>query len=132
MSAFIRNDDIEHERFGWGTIGWRCRPANTGASQFVVMDVTLARGEAHNFHLHPGQEELIIVKQGTVTQYLERDSAELGPGDSVFIDPNVVHASFNEGAETVYLQVIIGPALSNGGYGLVDVSRDEPWQSLRR
>jgi quercetin dioxygenase-like cupin family protein len=131
MSAFVRKEDIEQERFDWGTIGWRCRPANTGARELVVMDVTLEPGEAHDFHLHPGQEEMIIVRQGEVTQYLERDSAVLGLGDSVFIDRNVVHASFNDGSEAVRLQVVIAPARGHGGYELVDVSRDEPWRSLR-
>jgi quercetin dioxygenase-like cupin family protein len=131
MSAFVRKEDVEQERFDWGTIGWRCRPANTGARELVVMDVTLEPGEAHDFHLHPDQEEMIIVRQGEVTQYLERDSAVLGLGDSVFIDPDVVHASFNDGSEVVHLQVVIAPARGLGGYELVDVSRDEPWRSLR-
>jgi hypothetical protein len=43
-----------------------------------------------------------------------------------------VHASFNEGDEAADLQVIIAPSLGEGrGYGLVDVSGEEPWASLR-
>ena len=96
------------------------------------MDVTLEPGEGHDFHRHPGQEEMIIVKQGRVEQYLERDSTVLEPGDSVYIDADVVHASFNVGDETAHLQVVIGPSLGEGsGYGLVDVSGEEPWASLR-
>jgi quercetin dioxygenase-like cupin family protein len=132
MSMFLKQNEIEHERFDWGTIGWRCRPANTGAKRLVVMDVTLEPGEAHDFHLHPGQEELITVRQGNVTQYLEREAAELEPGDSVFIAADVVHASFNDGSEAVHLQVVVAPALGDAGYALVDVSGDEPWRSLRR
>jgi len=95
------------------------------------MDVTLEPGEGHAFHRHPGQEEMIIVKQGRITQYLEQDSTTLGPGDSVYIDDDVVHASYNDGDETAHLQVVIGPSLGDGGYGLVDVSGDEPWASVR-
>ena len=123
--------DVEHEQFDWGTIGWRCRPANTSAGQLVVMDVTLEPGGGHDFHRHDGQEEMIIVKQGTVTQFLERESATLNPGDSIYIDEGVVHASFNDGDETAHLQVVIGPSLGEGGYGLVDVSGEEPWASIR-
>ena len=131
MSKFVKKSDIEDEQFDWGVIGWRCVPA-TGAKQIVVMDVTLEPGEGHNFHRHPGQEEMIIVKRGRITQYLERESTELGPEDSVFIEADVVHASFNEGDETADLQVIIAPSLREGsGYGLVDVSGEEPWASLR-
>jgi hypothetical protein len=43
-----------------------------------------------------------------------------------------VHASFNESDEPALLQVIIAPSLREGsGYGLVDVSAEEPWASLR-
>ena len=131
MSRFVKREDVEQERFDWGTIGWRCRPANTGARRLVVMDVTLEPGEGHQFHRHDGQEEMIIVTRGSITQFLERDSTTLGPGDSIYIDEGVVHASYNAGDETAHLQVVIGPALGEDGYGLVDVSADEPWVSLR-
>jgi quercetin dioxygenase-like cupin family protein len=75
---------------------------------------------------------VIIVKEGRITQYIERESTTLGPGDSVFLDEGVVHASFNEGGETALLQVVIGPSLGGEtGYGLEDVSAEEPWASLR-
>jgi quercetin dioxygenase-like cupin family protein len=75
---------------------------------------------------------MIIVKRGEITQFLERESTTLGPGDSVFIDADMVHASYNDGGETAHLQVVIGPSLGEGsGYGLVDVSSEEPWASVR-
>jgi quercetin dioxygenase-like cupin family protein len=131
MSRFVKQSDVEQEQFDWGAIGWRLRPANTGSKHLVVMDVTLGPGEGHAFHRHVGQEEMIIVKQGAVTQYLELDSTTLNPGDSVYIDEGVIHASYNDGGETAHLQVVIGPSLGEGGYGLEDVSGDEPWASVR-
>jgi quercetin dioxygenase-like cupin family protein len=95
-----------------------------------VMDVSLAPGEGHDFHRHPGQEEMIIVKQGSVVQYLEQESRTLEAGDSVYIDADCVHASFNRGGETAHLQVVIGPSIGDAGYELVDVSAEEPWASL--
>jgi quercetin dioxygenase-like cupin family protein len=74
---------------------------------------------------------MIIVKQGSVTQFLERESTTLRPGDSVYIDDGIVHASYNDGDETAHLQVVIGPSLGDEGYGLVDVSSQEPWASIR-
>ncbi len=131
MSTFVKNANIEHEQFDWGDVGWRCSPS-TGAKQIVVMDVTLEPGGGHDFHRHPGQEEMIIVKQGQITQYLERESTTLGVDDSVFIEADVVHASFNESDRPALLQVVIAPSLGEGsGYGLVDVSGEEPWASLR-
>jgi len=133
VSRFVKNADVRQEQFDWGVVGWRCAPDNTGSKHLVVMDVSLAPGEGHDFHRHPGQEEMIILKSGRIEQYLERDSTILEPGDSVYIDADVVHASFNVGDETAHLQVMIGPSLGEGaGYGLVDVSGEEPWASLRR
>ena len=74
---------------------------------------------------------MIVVKSGMVDQWLELENKTLEAGDSVYIDPGVVHASFNDGSETAYLQVVIGPALGEGGYYVEDVAAEEPWSSLR-
>jgi quercetin dioxygenase-like cupin family protein len=132
MSGFVKQSGIRQEEFDWGTVGWRCSPDSTAATQLVVMDVSLEPGKGHDFHKHPGQEEMIIVKAGQVEQWLERERETLAAGDSVFIDADVVHASFNTGGETAHLQVVIAPSLGEGsGYGLVDVSGEEPWVSVR-
>jgi quercetin dioxygenase-like cupin family protein len=132
VSAFVRQSEIRNEDFGWGVIGWRCTPGSTGAKQLVVLDVSLEPGQAHDFHRHPGQEEMIVVKSGEIEQWVEQEAARLGPGDSVFIDADLVHATFNDGGETAYLQVVLGPAVDTEiGYGLVDVSGEAPWSSLR-
>jgi quercetin dioxygenase-like cupin family protein len=131
MSSFVLQSGIRQEDFDWGRIGWRLTP-DDGAKHLVVMDVTLEPGEGHAFHRHPGQEEMIIVKQGTITQYLEQDSQVLEVLDSVFIEAGVIHASYNDGDETAHLQVVIAPSLGEGsGYGLEDVSDQEPWASIR-
>jgi quercetin dioxygenase-like cupin family protein len=130
MSAFVKQADVRIEQFDWGEIGWRLTPER-GAKHVVVMDVTIKPGKEHDFHRHPGQEEMIIVKGGRVIQFIEEESTTLETGDSVFVGEGVVHASFNRGDETAHLQVIIGPSLGEGsGYGLVDVSGEEPWASL--
>jgi quercetin dioxygenase-like cupin family protein len=131
MSQFIRSGDVRVEQFEWGTIGWRLVPA-AGAEHLVVMDVTLIPGGGHDFHRHPGQEEIIIVKRGTITQYIEQDAAELEAGDSVFLDAGVVHASFNDADEPAELQVVIGPSIGGEtGYGIEEVAVQEPWSRLR-
>src|SRR2546426_10701129 len=126
MSSFVKQGDVNQENFDWGVIGWRLTPEN-GSKHLVIMDVTLEPGEGHDFHKHPGQEEMIIVKQGQITQFIEQESTTLKPGDSVFLDEGVVHASFNEAGETAHLQVVIGPSLGEGsGYRLEDFSGEEP------
>ena len=132
MTTFIKLEDVRREQFDWGVIGWRLIPSH-GAQHLVVMDVELAPGGGHDFHRHPGQEEMIIVKQGTITQFIAEESTTMGPGDSAFVPEGVVHASFNDGDETAYLQVVISPSLGGEtGYGLEEVHEQEPWASLRQ
>ena len=131
MSRFVLRSDVDTTTYDWGDAGMRLFPPNSGCESFVVMDVTLVGGACHAFHKHPDQDEMIIVKSGRVVQWLENESRELGPGDSVYIDKDVVHGSYNDFGETAELQVVLAPASGPGGYELVDVSVEEPWASLR-
>src|ERR1051325_1050146 len=107
MSRFVMSDEIAVATFDWGSAGMRADVPGTGCETFVVMDVTLGPGKMHDFHKHPDQDEMIIVKSGRVVQWLEQDTRELGPGDSVYIDKNVVPGSFNEFGETAARQAIL-------------------------
>ena len=131
MSRFVMKEDVAVADFDWGSAGMRADVPSTGCTSFVVMDVTLTPGNCHDFHKHPDQDEMIIVKSGRVVQWLEEDSRELGAGDSVYIDKDVVHGSFNDFDIAAELQVILAPGIGEGGYELVDVAADEPWASLR-
>jgi quercetin dioxygenase-like cupin family protein len=132
MSMFVKAGDVREDTFDWGVIGWRCGPGSTGAKRFVVMDVSIWPGQRHDFHQHPDQDEMIIVRSGRLQQYLEEDSEILGPGDSVFIEAGVVHASITVGDEPAVVQVVIGPSIgTDTGYVLVDMATEEPYASLR-
>ena len=131
MSRFVMGSEVPTESFDWGTAGMRCAPPGTGCDTFVVMDVRLDPGFHHAFHKHPDQDEMIVIKSGRVNQFLEGESVELGPGDSIYIDRDVVHGSYNDSVEPAELQVVLAPAVGDGGYVAVDVSGEEPWSSLR-
>ena len=131
MSKFVMGSEVSTEDFDWGSAGMRCAPPGTGCDTFVVMDVRLDPGFFHAFHKHPDQDEMIIVLRGKIVQYLNEDRVELGAGDSVYIDKDVVHGSYNDFSETANLQVILAPPMGDGGYELVDVSAEEPWSSVR-
>ncbi len=131
MSMFVKQAEMTTDTVDWGTIGWRCRPANTGSKTFVVMDVELEPGFGHDFHKHPQQDELITVLAGTIEQWIEQDKTILQAGDSVYLDKDVVHASFNVGDVTARLMVVLAPSIGEEGYELVDVASEEPWASAR-
>ncbi len=130
MSKFVMGSEVPVEGFDWGTAGMRCSPPTTGCGSVVVMDVRLDPGGCHAFHLHPDQDEMIVIKSGRLNQYIESELQELGPGDSVYIDRGVVHGSYNDGDEPSELQIILAPAIGEG-YVAVPVDDQEPWASLR-
>jgi quercetin dioxygenase-like cupin family protein len=131
MSRFVMGNEVPTENFDWGSAGMRSAPPTTGCNSFVVMDVRLDPGFFHAFHKHPDQDEMITVVSGKVTQYIEGESTVLGPGDSVYIDKDVVHGSYNDSDEPALLSVVLAPAVGDGGYVAVDVSSQEPWASAR-
>lgn len=128
---FVMSGDVEREQLEWGELGWISRPARTGAHHLTIIEVTLEPGFGHNFHKHPDQEEVIYVLAGEIEQWLEADKRVLHAGDSIFIAPNVVHASFNVGTAPARLHVALGPCVGAGGYELVDVSSEAPWSTFR-
>ena len=128
---FVLGEEITRDRPDWGEMGWISRPSDTQARNICEIEVTLEPGFAHNFHKHPRQEEVIYVMAGEIEQWLETENRTLNPGDALFIGPDVVHASFNVGTQTARLLVILSPCVGEGGYELVDVSGEAPWDTLR-
>ena len=96
-SRFIAAGDIVRDQFDWGEAGWVSRPELTGSRGMCVMDVTLQPGAGHPFHRHPDQEEIIWVREGRIEQWLEDRKQELGPGEAVYIEKDVVHGSYTRG-----------------------------------
>ena len=74
---------------------------------------------------------MITVLAGQIEQWIGKEKTILEAGDSVYLDADVVHASFNVGDEPVRMFVVLAPAVGDEGYQLVDVAREAPWSSLR-
>lgn len=128
---FVIAADVTREVLDWGALGWLSHPPATGAKQLTVIDVRLDPGRGHNFHKHPQQEEVIFVVEGAIEQWIDQQKAVLEPGDSAFIEPDMVHASFCLGDQPAHLLAILGPCVGEIGYELVDVSSEAPWNGLR-
>ena len=130
--TWMLSADTPPETLDWGKLRWMSHPPSTGAGQLTVIEVNIEPGTGHDFHKHPDQEEVIYCISGTVEQWLEQEKKILGPGDSVFIGADVVHASFNVGNAPAKLLAILGPCVGDQGYELVDVAGDAPWSTLRK
>ena len=128
---FLTAEEITREYPEWGSLGWASRPEDTGSKNLVIIEVTLAPGQGHNFHKHPNQEEIIYMIDGKVEQWIRDKKQNIKNGDVAFIPQDTVHASFNEFEKDMKILAILGPAIGDAGYELEDVSEEEPWKSLR-
>ena len=131
IGKFMLSAETEQEKLDWGKLRWMSHPPSTGAGQLTVIEVSVEPGQGHDFHKHPDQEEVIYCVAGKVEQWLGEERREMGPGDSVFIRADVVHATFNIGDEDAVLLAILGPCVGDMGYELVEVADQAPWNSLR-
>ena len=129
---FVPAAEAVRQQLDWGSLGWCSRPADTGAENLVVIEVTLAPGGGHAFHKHPQQEEVIYVIDGQVQQWREEESRMLSTGDSVFLPAGTVHASFNTSDRDAKLLAILAPCIGEeDGYEVVEVADEAPWNGLR-
>ena len=128
---FVFSAEVEREQLDWGELGWITKPSSVGATYLTTIEVTLIPGKGHDFHKHPDQEETIYVLSGEIEQWLQGDKQILKPGETIFIAPGVVHASFNVSEHPAKVLVSLGPCKGEGGYEVVEVADQPPWNTLR-
>jgi quercetin dioxygenase-like cupin family protein len=127
---FVTSADVQVEQLPWGPHEWLCRPGLTEARDLLLVRVRMPPATGHAFHRHPAMEEIIYVVSGDAEQWVGDESRRLGPGDSAHIPKDVVHGTYNAGADTLVFLAILSPAVFDGP-ALVDVSNEPPWSSLR-
>lgn len=127
---FVTGSELEVEELPWGPHEWLCRPGLVDAEKLLLVRVRMPAGKAHAFHRHPALEEIIYVLEGKAEQWVEREKRILGPGESAHIPVNVVHGTYNPFEQPLVFLAILSPATFDGP-ALLDVSREEPWLSMR-
>ena len=127
---FVRGVEMEVEESPWGPHEWLSRPGLTSADELLLVRVKMPPGRAHQFHRHPGMEEIIYVVSGTAEQWVDRERRTLRAGEIAHIPRDVVHGTYNAGEDELVFLAILSPARFTGPV-LVDVHQDEPWRSLR-
>lgn len=128
---YVLRNETEFATLDWGKIAALSSPSTTGARNLTILEGILVPGKGHNFHRHENQEEIILVISGRIEQWIETEKRILGPGDSAFIPPNTVHASFNVGDGEADIVAIFGPSVGADGLEMIDVSGEAPWRDLR-
>ena len=128
--GFKPGGSLTRDQHDWGVFAQVSGPRD-GLAGIVAIEATFLPGKCHDFHRHPGQEEVIYVIEGTIEQWLEQEKHVLTVGDSVVIPASAVHATFNDGEEAAKILAILSPAVGDDGYGVEDVSGEQPWALLR-
>jgi quercetin dioxygenase-like cupin family protein len=88
------NTDLA-KQLGAGSLGarlWRLRP-----------------GQASTWHRHPRQEELYVLLEGRGRIRVGEDSLELGPLDTLLVEPDTLRQTFNDTDEDALWLVVGAP-----------------------
>ncbi|MBL8861237.1 MAG: cupin domain-containing protein [Planctomycetes bacterium] len=127
---FVTSSEALVEDLPWGRHEWLSRVGLTEARALQLVRVTMPPGTGHAFHRHPALEEALYYVSGRAEQWVGRERRVLGPGDVAHVPRDEVHGTYNDFREPVVFLAILSPAVFEGP-ALIDVSRDEPWRSLR-
>ena len=130
MKRFITGADVQHGDFPWCHVEWMANPELVGARELLLVRATFPPHEAHNFHRHPGREEIIYVTEGRAEQWVGREKRLLGPGELAHIPNDTPHATFNPGPGTLKFLAILSPVEAPGDF-TVDIFDQEPWVTIR-
>lgn len=114
----------------WTLEEWMCRSDVVPNQELLLVRANMEAGRSHPFHTHPTREEIIYVLSGRAEQWCGREHRILGPGEMLLIPKGEVHGTYNPFRERLVL-AILSPANAPEP-GIVDVSAQEPWASLRR
>ena len=115
----------------WTIEEWLCRPDVVPNEDLLMVRANMEAGWSHPFHMHPTREEIIYILAGRAEQWIGEQYRILGPGEMVLIPKGEVHGTYNPFRERLVFLAILAPAKA-AEPGIVDVSTQEPWASIRR
>lgn len=115
----------------WTLEEWLCRSDVVPNKELLMVRANMEAGRCHPFHTHPTREEIIYILSGRAEQWIGREHRILAPGEMVLIPKGEPHGTYNPFHERLVFLAILSPANAPEP-GIVDVSIEEPWASLRR
>jgi quercetin dioxygenase-like cupin family protein len=128
---FITDTEKVDFQSPWALEEWLCRQDVVPNRDLLLVRVNIEPGRAHAFHTHPNREEIIYILSGRAEQWVSREHRILTPGQAALIPKGEVHGTYNVFRERLVLLAILAPAQA-AEPALVDVSRQEPWTSMRK
>ena len=107
-----------------------CRSDVVQNEQLLLVRANMDPFRSHPFHKHPTREEIIFVISGRAEQWVGKEHRVVHPGEMAFIPMGEIHGTYNPFPEPLVFLAILSPA-NAAEPGIVDVSTEEPWASLR-
>jgi len=114
----------------WTIEEWLCRSDVVPNRELMMVRANMEPGRCHPFHTHPTREEIIYILSGRAEQWINGEHRVLGPGEMVLVRKGEVHGTYNPFRERLVFLAILSPA-NAAEPGIVDVSGEEPWASIR-
>jgi len=114
----------------WTLEEWLCREDVVPNEELLMVRANMEAGHCHPFHTHPTREEIIYILSGRAEQWSNGRHRILGPGEMVLVKKGEVHGTYNPFRERLVFLAILSPAKAEEP-GIVDVSKEEPWATLR-
>ena len=115
-------DDVE-----WNILGQIYYPKAVCETTFAF-EANSAPGQAVPVHIHPTQDEFILVQEGELDLKLDGKWSKAGPGDLVRMPKGIPHGYFNKSDKPVKALFWVSPAgklkdLFDALHNLEDVER---------
>ena len=114
----------------WTLEEWLSRADVVPNQELLMVRANMEAGRSHPFHTHPTREEIIYIISGRAEQWVGKEHRILGPGEMAFIPMGEPHGTFNPFRERLVFLAILSPS-DAAEPGIVDVSTEEPWASIR-
>ena len=129
-SKFTHGKDAIVEELAGRDHYWHYSPELTKGAGIIMVKVKMPVGGKHDFHRHPKMNEIIYILKGSAEQWIEDEHRILEVGDSIYIDHDIVHATFNTGTEELEFLAILSPE-DGWEAGTIDEYMNEPYASYK-
>ena len=128
---FVNDSDIPREEVSGRDHYWHFNKESSEEAETYMVKVVMKKGDLHDFHRHPEMNEILYIVKGSAEQWVENEVKILGPGDSVYIAADVVHATINHGEEDLEFLAVLGPS-SGWEAGTIDESSNLPYSNYKK
>lgn len=103
---------------------------NGGAKDFVIFTEDLPVGQSISPHRHPHSEEILFIRAGTGTAWLDGKEAKIGPGSIIFMPPNTEVRLTNDGKQPISLMAVFSRPGFDKYQRAISVPAGEPAKPL--